>query len=108
MASARWRTVESWMRRTSLTGNIFSSVGEYIEHPRNWAKGTRLFAYDFASTADVEKQNRMLFDLLRNATARQSADSAEDVISALASSLNSDKELLREFARQNGIRLRRG
>lgn len=49
----------------------------------------------------------MLTDLLTNATVHQSAEAAEEVIAALAYSLNANVQALREYAKQIGIKLKR-
>ena len=68
----------------------------------------RTFAYGFTSTDSVEKQNSLLACWLENATHLQSAETAEEIVSTLAELTCSDLQSLRRFAKQNGIRLKRG
>lgn len=93
-----------------LNWDRLCEIAEYIESQdmRTFADGMKFFAYGFTSTADVQAQNRMLQDLLEKATYGHSRESNEDVIERLAAWLRSPQELLREFAEQNGIRLKRG
>lgn len=90
-----------------LNWDYLCEIAELVEKPRNWREGARRFAYRFTSTADIEAQNRMLTDLLINATANQSVDAAEDVVEALADSLGTPHTLLRDYAKQIGVRLKR-
>ncbi|HKM91409.1 MAG TPA: hypothetical protein VJX29_12415 [Candidatus Acidoferrales bacterium] len=85
-------------------------LAEYVEpsRVRRWEQALRVFAYAFTSTADVERQDQLLAELLQNATVHTSIASAEEVVAKLAKDTNSDVVLLREFARQCGVRLRRG
>jgi hypothetical protein len=63
------------------------------------------FAYDFTSTADESVRDQILSDLIQNGTYKQSRETAEEVIKALAGRLQSDRRELRKFAKQIGIRL---
>ena len=63
------------------------------------------FAYDFTSTANDDIRDQMLLDFLKNGTANVSRKSAEDFVRTLAHHLQSDYELLRKYAKENGIRL---
>jgi len=49
----------------------------------------------------------MLIDFLKNGTDNVSRDSAEEFVKGVADRLRSDRELLRTFAKENGIRLKR-
>lgn len=82
-------------------------IAELVEAPKNWNDGAKRFAYRFTSSADVAAQNTMLTDLLLNATYKQSSETAEEVIRVMCSSLSADREKLREFAKQIGIKLKR-
>ena len=90
-----------------LNWDYLCEIAEWIEKPKDWKQGARHFAYRFTSTGDAAKQNVMLSDLLLNATANQSIEAAEDVIESLSTSLNTDMSLLREFAKQCGIKLKK-
>lgn len=74
---------------------------------RSFPDAIRMFAYSFTSAAKTEHQNQMLADWLRRATHLQSPETAEEVLAALAVHTKADLELLRRFARQNGVRLKR-
>ncbi len=84
-------------------------LGEIEEQPvgvtRDFQKAIRGFAYAFRSTADEDKRDGMLRDLLKNATANHSPQKAEDVVKTLALNLNSNRNDLRRFAKENGVRL---
>jgi len=86
------------------------SLAEYVEpsRVRRWEEALKMFAYAFTSTADAERQDQLLGELLRNATVHTCVASAEEVVAKLAKDTNSDVVLLREFAKQCGVRLRRG
>ncbi len=75
---------------------------------QDFADGIRLFAYIFTSAAKVEHQNQLLADWLRDATYLQSAETAEEILARVAENMRGNLELLRRFARQNGVRIRRG
>lgn len=66
------------------------------------------FAYNFTSTSDEAKRDAMLLDLLQNGTAHQSKETAEEVVRIAATNLKADHETLRRFAKENGVRLKRG
>jgi hypothetical protein len=85
-------------------------LAEYIEPSRirRWEQALRVFAYAFTSTADADRQDQLLTDLLRNATVHTSVQAAEEVVSRLARGTNSDLSSLREFAKQRGVRPKRG
>ncbi len=85
-------------------------LAEYVEPSRvkHWEQALKVFAYAFTSTADADRQDAILADLLRNATVHTSIASAEEVVAKLAKDTKSDVVLLREFAKQCGVRLRRG
>ena len=90
-----------------LDWDYMCEISELVEYPKNWSDGAKRFAYRFTSCGDVEGQNTMLADLLFNATYKQSTEAAEEVIDALCKSLGADREKLRGFARQIGIKLKR-
>lgn len=82
-------------------------IAEFVQHPLNWHDGAKRFAYRFISCGNVKTQNTMLADLLINATYKQSKETVEDVINAVCDSLGADREKLREFAKQIGIKPKR-
>ena len=75
---------------------------------RDLRQGFATFAYDFRSTSDEDARDTLLADVLRNATAGQSKETAEAVVARLATALQSDHQKLRQFAKENGVRLKRG
>ena len=85
-------------------------LAEYVEpsRVRRWDQALKVFAYAFTSTADADRQDQLLADLLRNATVHTSVASAEEVVAKLAGDTNSNVGSLREFAKQCGVRLKRG
>jgi hypothetical protein len=92
-----------------LNWDYLVRIAEYVEgRVTSPTKALAGFAYAFTSTADEGIQNQMLIDLLRNATDHCSRDAAEEFIERLAILLQSDHKLLRQFARENGVRLKRG
>ena len=89
--------------------DYLTEIAEYVEgRVSSPAQALRGFAYAFTSTADESIRNQMLTDLLRNATDHCSREAAEEFIERLAMLLRSDHKLLRQFARESGVRLRRG
>ncbi|MGA7640078.1 MAG: hypothetical protein WCB00_24310 [Candidatus Acidiferrales bacterium] len=78
------------------------------EDATNLREGLAAFAYNFTSTADEDSRDVFLTDLLNNATAYQSTDTAEKIVKLLANSLQTDHERLRQFGKENGVRLKRG
>ena len=78
-----------------------------LREVRTFMDAVRMFAYTFTSTHRVDDQNTLLADWIRNATHLQSRETAEEVLAALAEQAHGDLELLREFAKQNGVRLKR-
>ena len=90
-----------------LDWDYLCKVGERVEPIRNINDAVKSFAYNFTGTESVELQDRMLSDWLVNATYNQSAESSEEVVAVLAYHLQSDRNMLRAFARQAGVRLKR-
>ncbi|GEM_PF-6058429 len=92
-----------------LNWDYLVEMGEYVEGkaktPEMALKG---FAYAFTSTASEELRNQMLRDILFNATCRGSKDAAEEFVTWLADLLKSDRQLVRQFAKERGINLKRG
>ncbi len=92
-----------------LNWDYLVEIAEYVEGkagtPWMALKG---FAYAFTSTAKEEIRNQMLRDLLFNATCRGSKDDAEELVARLAYHLKSDHGLLRQFAKERGINLKKG
>jgi hypothetical protein len=68
----------------------------------------QLFAYRFTAMASVEDQNRFLYEWIRDATHLQSREGAEEILAVLAKHAHGSIDLLRIFAKQNGIRLKKG
>jgi hypothetical protein len=94
-----------------LNWDYLCEISQYVdpsEAARNLQDALAVFAYAFTSTADPDVQDRLLRDLLVRATFAHSADSAEEIVRLLARRTRSDLRLLRQFARQCGIRLKRG
>ena len=79
-----------------------------LEEVQTLADAVRLFAYHFTSASKIQDQNAILADWLRRATHLQSAETSEEVLACLAAHTKGDLELLRRFARENGVRTRRG
>lgn len=71
-------------------------------------EAVRKFAYDFTSTADEDVRDNMLIEWLQNGTYKQSKDTAEEIVARLADSLKTDLGTLRKFAKENGVRLKKG
>lgn len=63
------------------------------------------FAYDFTSTADEDVRDEMLRNILKNATDNTSRKAAEEFIKNAANRFQCDHKLLREFAKEAGVRL---
>ena len=79
-----------------------SAQGDSADLSQGWA----VFAYDFTSTADEDERDTLLADVMKNATASQSKDMAEEVVARLAVvALRSDHQKLRQFGKENGVRL---
>lgn len=78
-----------------------------IEDPQNFREAVFLFAYNFTSAANEEIRNTMLREWLADATYGHSRETNEDVIQAVAYGLRCPLEPLRQFAKENGIRLKR-
>lgn len=93
-----------------LDWDYLCGIAENLEpgELRTWNQGLRYFADQFTSTGNVEQQDRLLRDLLRNSTAHSSVETAAIVVGALARDTHTDREQLRRFAKQRGIRQRRG
>lgn len=75
---------------------------------RTLQHAVEVFAYQLTSMQDQEQQNRLLSCWIQNATFLQSTTTAEEVLSALARYTRANLEVLRRFAKQNGVRLKRG
>lgn len=76
-----------------------------VEGNRDLRQGFAVFAYDFRSTADEDRRDAMLSELLNNATAYQSKHTAKKIVQQLAVALRSDYEKLKQFGKENGVRL---
>lgn len=93
-----------------LNWDYLLEIGEFFEpnHKPTPAEAIRAFAYSFVSTASDEARDAMLTAILQNATRWSSVEANEEYVTWLARVLKSDLALLRNFARQVGVRLRRG
>ena len=93
-----------------LDWDYLCGIAEHLEpgELRTWTQGIRYFADQFTSTGNVEQQDRLLRDLLRHSTAHSTVETAAIVVVALARDTHTDREQLRRFAKQRGIRQRRG
>jgi hypothetical protein len=67
--------------------------------------GLKDFAYDFTSTADEDVRDEMLKNILKNGTDNTSRTAAEEFIKNAAIRFRCERKLLREFAREAGVRL---
>jgi hypothetical protein len=85
--------------------NVISSRAD--DEAITLSEGLAIFAHDFISTADDLRRDMMLAELLLNATAHQSKETAEKVVARLAAALKSDLVMLRSFAKQAGVRLKK-
>ncbi len=85
-------------------------IGAYLERNeiRTLEDAIKVFAYAFTSLANVADQDRLLAEWIQRATHFQSRNTSEEILAALASHAHGDLELLRKFAKQYGIRLKRG
>jgi hypothetical protein len=68
----------------------------------------RAFAYSFVSTANNDHRDGMLAAILTNATRWNSSGPNETYVRWLSQMLDSDLDLLRNFAKQVSVSLRRG
>ena len=84
-------------------------IGTYLERNeiRTLEDAIRVFAYAFTSLANVADQDRLLAGWIQRATYLQSRDTPEEILAALADHTHGRLKLLREFAKQNGVRLKR-
>lgn len=91
-----------------LNWDYLVKIGEIVdESARDPEMAFKGFAYAFTSTASEENRNQMLLDILRNATRVSSVDTNEEFVAHVAARFKSDLSLLRRFAKENGIRLKR-
>ena len=72
-----------------------------------FVRALREFAYDFTSTADEDVRDQLLVGVLKRATDHESRESAEELMKIIAMHLHSDRNALRKFAKENGVRLTR-
>jgi len=92
-----------------LNWEYLARIGEIVpDRASDPEMAFRGFAYDFTSTASEEIRNQMLVEILKNATFRTSVEANEEFVAHLANRFRSDQALLRQFAKENGIRLKRG
>jgi hypothetical protein len=91
-----------------LNWDYLVKIGEFIEPDDLTApEAIRAFAYSFVSTASDEVRQAMLTSILVNSTRWCTTETNEEYVAWLARMLKSDLKLLRDFARQVGVRLRR-
>ncbi len=92
-----------------LNWDYLVKISDYVEvRGRSSDEALRGFAYAFTSTSDETVRNEMLRELLVNATANCSKQAAEEFVAWLSTALHSDVGKLRKFAKENGIRLKKG
>jgi len=82
-------------------------IREKFDPPKSKQEIFENFAWELTSIPRKEHQTLFLAWWLQNATYLQSAETNEEVIATVASIFNSDLNKLREFAKQQGIRLKR-
>ena len=92
-----------------LNWNYLVEIGEKPEGgiPQNFIQALREFAYDFTSTADEDARDEQFTGILKRATDHESKESAEELMKVIATHLHSDRNMLRKFAKENGVRLTR-
>jgi|SRR5580692_10443583 hypothetical protein len=73
----------------------------------DFERALEIFAFNFLSVPDIDSQDAVLRILLENATFGQSAESNEDTIQTFAYFIRTHPYLLRAFAKQEGILLKR-
>ena len=85
-------------------------IGTYLENSQilTLNDAIRAFAYGFTSLANLADQNRLLAEWIQRATHLQSRATAEEILAVLANHGHGNLELLRRFAKQNGVRLKKG
>lgn len=95
-----------------LNWEYLVEISEHTEADENgrasFDEALRGFAYSFTSTASEDNRNEMLRDILHNATCRNAKDTNEIFIAELSQILKCDYGLLRQFAKERGINLKRG
>lgn len=77
-----------------------------LDEITNLDQGIQAFAYSFTSLASAEDQNRLLAEWLQAATHLQSKETNEEIVCSFAVRTNANLNLVRKFAKQNGIRLK--
>jgi hypothetical protein len=84
-------------------------IGMYLDRDevKTLYQAVQVFAYAFTSTSDTESQNSRLAEWIQNATYLQSPETAEEILRALARSSHANLDLLRKFAKEHGVRLKR-
>ena len=90
-----------------LNWDYLVEIGEKPEGEiRNvFVRALREFAYDFTSTKDEDVRDQLLRDVLKRGTDHVSRESAEELLKTIATHLHSDRNALRKFAKENGVRL---
>jgi len=63
-------------------------------------------AHDLTQTGDEDVRDRQLSEFLHCVTDHTSTDSTEKVLKRLAQSLHCDYEKMRQFAKENGIKVK--
>jgi len=77
-----------------------------LAYTTDFNRALEIFAHAFIQAGNVADQNTMLTQLLSDSTFGQSTDANEETVAYLANFLRTSPILLREFAKQEGIRLR--
>jgi hypothetical protein len=75
--------------------------------PKTLKEGLAILAFGLTQTADEDVRDSQLSEFLHTATDHTSTDATEAVLDTLAKHLRCDLKALREFAKQNGIKLKR-
>jgi hypothetical protein len=89
-----------------LNWDYLVEIGEKAQGQRKTIDaGLKDFAYDFTSTADENIRDEMLKSIVKNATDNTSRTAAEEFIKNAAIRFRCERKLLREFAKEAGVRL---
>jgi hypothetical protein len=71
------------------------------------ADGLAKLAYDLTQTGNEQIRTKQLSEFLHNLTDNTSVDAAEELLKCLAGLLRCDLGKLRQFSKENGVRLKR-
>ena len=90
-----------------LNWDYLVKIGAKLERPIKTLSDVLIdFAYNFTSAKSEDIRNQMLAAWLHDVTDNTSRENAEEVIKTLSVYLRTDHELLRKFAKQQGVRLK--